>query len=322
MKQRTLIITGVIFLVLLTYVLITRTGDRGFNTVDLPALPKILTADMQKISVAAPDHGWTLEKTGDAWSLTDPITFPADKNKVSALQRMLEPLRLTRLVTERPEAAADFDLTTTTATRLTVVGAEETLDLWVGQASSQASHTYVRLPGDPKTYQVLGDITQQFQQPAMEWRSLQIFEFTPDIASRVVISRKGKAQVVLTKEQEVQESVVKDSPAGVTPPALPTRMVWKAMGQDAALKEPQVNQFLNAFARLVASKLSDRTDWDRSSLASVTIETPAQTYVLELLTHQQTERSYLVRRAGENVLYEIAEYQGQQLLKDLKDFME
>ncbi len=322
MKQRHIIITGAIFLALLVYVLVTRTGDRGFNTLKLPVLPKINSADMQRIAVTAPGSGWTMEKKETGWEITAPFVFPADKNKLNALQRMLEQLRLTRLVTKRAEAAADYDLNTTTARHLTVAGKTETMDLWVGQANSRSSHTFVRLPGDPNIYQVLGDITQQLQRPAAEWRSLQIYEFTTDVVTRVIISRLGKAQLVLAREQEIQENIVKDSPAGVTPPALPTRLVWKAVGQDAALKEPRVNQFLNAFTRLSASKISERTDWDQSSLASVTIETPAQTYVLEILSHLQTEQSYLVRRAGENVLYEIAEYQGDNLLKDMKDFTE
>ena len=48
MKHKNLIITGAIFAVLLIYVLMTQTGDKGFNTLTLPKIPTITYENLEK----------------------------------------------------------------------------------------------------------------------------------------------------------------------------------------------------------------------------------------------------------------------------------
>ncbi|MCK5219258.1 DUF4340 domain-containing protein [bacterium] len=322
MKQRRLIITTAIFGVLLIYVLITQTGNKGFNTLKLPVLPVIVAEEMEKIEIALPDvDRLEFAKKESGWQIVEPIEFPADKNKLEALQRMLAELRLTDMITENTDREADYNLTTATAISVMVSGSkDQKLELSVGSANAGATHTFIRRPGDSKVYQVLGDVTQQLTRPAREWRSLQVYDFSTDQVLNVTISQKGKKPVIFSKTEEIQEQIVKDSPRSITPSALPARTIWRAEDRTEPLGDPKVNQFLNAFTRLTAAKISNLKDWPGKPLASVQVKTLNTKYVLEFLEFQKKDKLYLIRRFGEGIIYELPEYQGKNLLKELKDF--
>lgn len=321
MSKRTLYIAGGVFLLLLAYVLLTQTGDRGFNTLKLPQLPRIAAEKMLKIEITTQAGSLALEKQPAAWRITSPVDFPADKNKLDSLTRLLGELRITGLTSDRPGAAADFGLTTPTAATLRVSGEGGLAwELTVGRPDAAMTHTYVQLPGDPKVYQVLGDMTQQVSRPAAEWRSLQIFDFSTDLAQRVAIRSAGKKALQFSKEQEPEAKIVGDTPQGVTPPALPAKISWKDQATGKVLPDPAVNQFLNAFTRLSASRIVDEAHSAAQPLAVVTVGTLDREYTLEILRFLADSRQYLVRRQGEAMLYEIPEYQGKNLLKEAKDF--
>ncbi|MEW6516450.1 MAG: DUF4340 domain-containing protein [candidate division FCPU426 bacterium] len=321
MSKRSLYIAGGVFLLLLAYVLFTQTGDRGFNTLNLPVLPQIKAEKLTKIEITTPAGSVIFEKQPAAWQITSPIAFAADKNKLDSLTRLLGELRITGLTSERPEAAADFGLTTPTASTLRVSGEnQQAWELRVGQTDANQTHTYVQLPGDPKVYQVLGDITQQLSRPATEWRSLQIFDFSTDQALRVSIRQSGQPAFEFTKEQETEAKIVADTPQGTTPPAMTTRIVWKNQTDGKALPDPAVNQFLNAFTRLSAARIADNAPASGKPLAVVAVATADKEYALEVIRFLADTRQYLVQRKGEAVLYEIPEYQGKNLLKEAKDF--
>jgi hypothetical protein len=321
MSKRSLYLAGGVFLVLLAYVLLTQTGDRGFNTLKLPALPQIAAEKIQKVEITTPAGSLVLEKQPAAWQITSPLVFPADKNQLESLTRLLGELRITGLTSDRAGAAADFGLTTPTAVTLRVSGENQLAwELTVGQPDANQTHTYVQLPGDPKVYQVLGDITQQLSRPAAEWRSLQIFDFSTDLAQRISIRQARKAALNLSKEQETEAKIVADTPQGVTPPSLPTRIIWKDQATGKALTDPAINQFLNAFTRLSGSRLADEAQAAGQPMAVVLVGTMDREYRLEILRFLAETRQYLVRRQGETVLYEIPEYQGKNLLKEARDF--
>ncbi|MBN1595124.1 DUF4340 domain-containing protein [candidate division FCPU426 bacterium] len=320
MKQKKMIITGAIFLILLIYVLVTHTGNRGFNTLTLPAFPKLTAEQMEQITVNRPEEKVVLEKQGGGWQLKEPFAFTADKSKLDSVTRLLENIRITNLVTERAEALADYGLNSTTAIGLVVAGGGKKVDLTVGQANDSGTHTYVQLPGDQKIYQVLGDFTQQLQRPAREWRSLGIYDFSTDDVKSVAIAQKGKRELAFSREQEAQEGIVKDTPQSVTPAALPVKMVWKEKQKGVVLNDPKVNQWLNNFTRLTAQKINDEAVWRGAPLAQIRVETtPGKIQALEVLKWMPEEQRYQVRRAGEELVYEIGRYQGESLLKGLEE---
>jgi hypothetical protein len=321
--SRKWIILGCLFIALLIYVLLTQTGGKGFNTLQLPKLPELKSENVQKIVMERSGSRLVLANVNQEWQIAEPLTFIADKNKVSSLLRTLGELRITNLVSERPEAEADFGLTSQTAVYLTVEEKNgKKIQLTVGQAAKASNQNFVKLPQDTRIYQILGDLNQQLNLTPLEWRSMVIYDISTDLVQKATLNQKGKSDLVLFKEKQAEAKIVGESPKGVTPTPLPMKTFWKAQGHPVPLNEGQVNQFLSTLCRLASTQILDNQAWTGSEpLARITLENSDNSkLVLEILTKAKTPNQYWVRRAGESTIYVINDYQAKNLLKTLKDF--
>jgi hypothetical protein len=321
LKLNKFTITLGIFVVLLVYFILSQAGGRNFSTINLPKLSAPTAEEIIRIEITRPTDRLVLEKKENQWVLTEPLQFPADKNKVENLCRSLGGLRIADLVSDRAGAEGDYGLTTATAVNLKVTSAKKTMELALGAANAASTHTFVRLPKDSRIYQVLGDLTYPLKPVAAEWRSFQIFDFSMDEVKTLTLARIGKPVVSFSKQEEVPQQIVGDSPKNVTPAPLPSKVVWKAEGRKEALNDPKVNQLLNTFARLSASRISDRTPGGKSLGTMTVVSTRNQTYVLEFLEYLPKEKRYLVRKSGSPVIYELDENMAQNLLKEMKDLI-
>jgi len=270
MKLNKLHMTLGVFLLLLAYFLITQMGDRGFNTVRLPKIAAPAADDIQKIEIGRSGEQVVLERKDTQWLITSPLQFPADKNRLDNLRRMLSTLRVTDLISSRSGAETEYGLVTPTATNLKVATKSKTLELTVGHANRGATHTFVKLPKDGRVYQVLGDLTQALNTTAADWRSLQVNDFSPDNARAFTIVRKGKTVVSASKSEESQPQAA--SPQGVTAAAAPARIVWKAEGANAPLNDAKVSELLGHFCRLSAARISGLAPKPGKTVATVVVK--------------------------------------------------
>jgi hypothetical protein len=317
--RRNLYIGLGVFGVLLIYVLFTQTGDRGYNTLHLPALPKIPADQMSIIEIVRPDAKVVLALFDKQWRLTEPYAFPAEPARVDNLRRMLAETRLTDLIAERPGAEADYGLTSATAVRVRVKSLQDkTLELTVGKSNAAGTHSFVSLEGKPAVYQALGDLAALLATPAADWRSLRITDLTPEDIRQVTLTR-GKRTLVLDRTSEAQPGIVPNAPQGVTPAALPARTVWKAAGSDRVLNENKVSAFVTALAHLNGTRILDGVPVPAAPAAVVRFTAADGEHTLEFLSFETKAKKVRVRRADLPAVYEIEEYQGRQILPELKD---
>jgi hypothetical protein len=314
MQRNKLMIAGGIFALLLGYVLFTQTGNRGFNTVKLPTLPKMDASTLVRVEIKRPQGTVVLEKKAEGWTLVEPLVFPVDKNKLENLQRTLSELRLTDMITEQVNRDADFGVTSTTATALVVVdNKQKRLEMMVGKLNAAGTHTFVRFLGDFKVYQVLGDLPSALDAPAPDWRSLQIYDLGSDAVQGFSVT-VGKKTLTVSKEQ-----VPVEAPAGTTATAKTMRSVWRASSDTPPLNDMKVEQWTMAFTRLAANRIVDAPGAIKGILGQVQVKTTQGALTLEFLSYLAKDKVYWVRRAGETTVYEIPDYQGQNLLKEAKD---
>lgn len=319
LNQRSFVIAIAVFALLLGYFLFLQSGNKGLSTVRLPGLDRIAAEDMERIEIIRPGNDrLVLERKDKTWNLAVPLQFPADKSKTEQAQRVLSEARITDLIAERPEAEADFGLTSTTAMSVLITGAKgRKLQLTLGKTNEAMTHTFVRLPGKPAIYQAYGDLVTPLKVPAAEWRSLQIFDQGTDGVQSVIIEQ-GKKSLLLARTEEAQPALV--GAKGNTPPALPKRTVWKAAGVDKPLDETKVNPYLSTLTQLSAARIADQAPPAAKPLASLRFKTLTGEYGLDFLLHRTTDKRYLVRKQGEATVYELDEWQAKNLLKELKDF--
>lgn len=317
--RRNLYIGLGIFGVLLLYVLLTQTGDRGYNTLRLPVLPKVPADQMSSIEITRPDGRVVLALFEKQWRLTEPFSFPAEGYRVDSLRRVLGETRLTDLIAERPGAEADYGLNSPTAVRVLVKSTQgRTLELIVGKTNAANTHTFVSLPGTPAVYQALGDLAGALSTPPSDWRSLKLFDVAREEIGRVSITR-GSRTLELARTTEPQPAIVPDTPQGVTPAALPARTIWTAAGSTRPLNEGKLNPFLEVLAHLNATRILDGIQPPAAPLATVRFTAAAQEHTLEVLSYEAKAKKYRVRRPDLPAVFEIEEYQGRQILPELKD---
>lgn len=317
--RKNVIVAIAVFAALLAYVLITQGGNRGRTTLKLPGVTKIEPADMQRIEITRPGERLILAREGSDWKILEPFAFPADKRKLDTLQRLLASARITDLIAEGTDRRADYGLNSATAVSLVVRGSQDRkLELTLGASNQGHTHTFVLVPGGRNIYQVLGDFPQVVDQPAAHWRSLQIFDVSPDAVQEVKITQ-GRQALVL-KKTEIPVPVPAGTAQGVTPPPQPKRMVWKAEGHAQEPNEIKVNQILSTLSRLSAQGIRDEKPvLTQAPLAVVEFTTPEKTYRLEFLAYDKTGARYQVRTGGGDTVYEIADYQGKNILKKFAD---
>lgn len=319
-NQKLLILLGV-FGVLLIYVLLTQTGEKGFNTIKLPKLKTVTVEEISKIELKKGPTTLLFEKKEDKWFILKPIEFAADINKINALTRTLSEMRLTDKISDQTDVDADFGLNSLIANYLAVTDQDGRItEVFLGKSNSSRTHTFAKLKDDPAVYQVIGNFENHYNYQPEDWRSLKIFDFSRDSVQAFTIKQKGKKELTVAKKEEVEENIVNDTPQGATPTALPSKMVWKAEGRKKPLNDPKVNQFLNAFTRLTATTIVESTSIKAKPLSVITVRTIDKTYYLTILKFDKTNKRYLIKGLLEEVFYEIPEYQGQNFLKELKDF--
>ncbi|NTV53293.1 MAG: DUF4340 domain-containing protein [Candidatus Firestonebacteria bacterium] len=321
MHKKNLLIAGGVFVLLLAYVLITQTGNRGFNTVRLPSLEKITVEDMAQIEITRLAGKLVLEKKDKVWSITSPWAFPVEKSKAENAERTLAEVRLTDVITEQSDRDADFGLNSPAAIGLRLAGSKQRhWELTVGKANAAGTHTFVRLPGDKKVYQVLGDLASLLNTPAEQWRSLQVYDFSPDSVQSFSLTR-GKKTLSVQKAQEPDAAAVLAAPGALSTTPRPLHTVWRAEREPKVLNDPKVNQWIGTLARLTAARIVDNAPPAAKVWAQIAVKTPQAEYHLEFLEKGPQGKTYWVRRSGETLVYEIPDYQGQNLLKESKDLL-
>jgi hypothetical protein len=102
---------------------------------------------------------------------------------------------------------------------------------------------------------------------------------------------------------------------------LPAKIVWKLEGAAPVLDEIKVNQFLNSLTRLNASRFSAETTIPKDKpMMNIRFHLAEGDKSLEIIKYNAKDKRYIVRRGNENVLYELDEYVGKNLLKKPSDF--
>ncbi len=319
--RRSLWVALALFGVLLLYVLLTQTGNRGYNTLRLPALPKLAADDLVRIELDRAQGRLILEKKDAGWQIVEPFAFPADKFKVENAQRALAGLRLSDLIAERAGAEADYGLTSATAIGVAVRGGQgQALRLSVGKLNQAGTHTFVRRPDRPAVYQVFGDLAGPLSPAPADWRSLQIYDFSPDLVHSLSVSR-GRQVLQAAKVEEKSPQTVGGGAQPVTRVALPGRVVWKAQGQE--LNEAKVNQLLGNLCRLTALRIEDAAPPLHQSgagptLAVVKFRLP-QEHSLTFLSFNAQDKTYRARADDRPTVYVLSEWVGKSLLKNFQD---
>jgi hypothetical protein len=134
-----------------------------------------------------------LEKRGDAWRLTKPIDFAADRFAADGIASALADLASDDVFdpaaedpAKRPEALESYGLTREPRVRFAAAG--KTRALRLGDPTPVAGNTYVSADGDARVFVVPQWQTNALTKPLAELRETRLFDFERDKLVKIVLA--------------------------------------------------------------------------------------------------------------------------------------
>lgn len=168
-------------------------GGRDGETEEeaLPELPAIERDEITALVISRPSdeeegerESVRLEKSGEAWRVTEPLTAEADTTAVRTVLEKLEDLEVTGVAATRAANHERLEVSDDKAIRVEIEqeGAES-ITLLIGAFSDQG--TMIRLPGEDRVLTVGGSIKYAFNKDLKDWRNRRVVDIAPTRVARV-----------------------------------------------------------------------------------------------------------------------------------------
>jgi hypothetical protein len=139
--------------------LVLRSNDRTHYVI-----PEITAPDREQITsidISGPSGTLTLKRFDDVWK-SEPEGYPIDRGKIDAMLEALSGINVVSLVSEAG-SYVQYDLDPDKRVFVEATGGTEPLlKIEIGKPASTNRHTYVKLEGDSRVYQVSGNIRRTF----------------------------------------------------------------------------------------------------------------------------------------------------------------
>jgi hypothetical protein len=169
---------------------------KGTATTTSADLPEIKVADdLDKITITNAEKGdVVLEKKGDKWEVTKPVTAPANQANVKQLLENMKELKAKEVVSAAPseEQKKEFSFEKDKAVRVVAQkGADKKLDASFGKSGARGQMAMI--DGKPGIYTVSGYSSYLYAREVKGWRETEIFKFDDANASQVSLTTKAGA---------------------------------------------------------------------------------------------------------------------------------
>ena len=291
MKRNTLVLVVVLGVLLLVAVLvmqkpgeISSTGEAG------DPLTAVDSLALDRIEINAPASAVVLQKKGVEWYLQEPLAYRADQASVASLVHDVRTLRVTNIVSNKPEKFGVFQVDSTGTRVRLFAGGKETSSFVLGKATTSYLEMYARREGSNDVLLVSGASAYVFSRPVRDWRDKSI----------VAVSRESIADVHYQYGDTTFVLAMKDS-------------VWTIGGEKAQVDA--VNTLLNSLASVQAD---DFVDTVMVQPPRVTAQIAYAGVQLNFFFIKQGEK-YLVQQSGSSQWFEMQSWRASQLLKRKKD---
>ncbi|MBN2398826.1 MAG: DUF4340 domain-containing protein [Candidatus Aminicenantes bacterium] len=204
------IILGVAIIALLLY-LVLRNPDR--MNYQLPSLPSVVKADINRIDIAKAGETIRLEKKDSQW-LIQPQGFSSDPAKTEAIVNAIFNLSMTALVSESKNYFP-YGLDKENEIVVKAYQNDRLLrEFSVGNAASTYNHTYVKLANDPRVFHARNSFRSDFDRKIDDLRDKTVLKFDKNEiaaieinsgAEKILFSKNVKPVAVKPNEEKQQD---------------------------------------------------------------------------------------------------------------------
>ncbi len=299
MKNRTPLILGGIFLVLVIVFLATSINPPE-RTKGATPLFKGEKPDIDKLEIVSPTNGRiVVEKQDGIWNITAPVNYRASDASVEVTINTLRDLVVDGVVSSRVESQEKFEVSDDLGAKLKAFsGGDLVLDAIVGKQAVDMSHTYARLAGNNDIYLWRGMVKSHVDRDPSDWRDKTIYSFNDsDIMS--ISSSSGRTTKTLTLDNNL--------------------WVYKENGAEKPVEQQNVKDLVTLIATLRCDAFADERDIPR--VASSNPDTRVTFTVRNGDSHtfdiwtpgDQDAGRYLIRKENGDEVFRFYRYRGEQL---------
>lgn len=157
------------------------------------ALPKDDGDKITKIEIKNADKSSvTLEKKGDAWELTAPVSAKAEQSNIKSLLDNLKELKVKESITKSADLYGQYDLTDEKALHVVAYkGADKAVDLYFGKSGSRGQ--VMRVGGKDGVWVADKYSSYLYTREVKNWRERTILKFEDANAIQVSVENKNGA---------------------------------------------------------------------------------------------------------------------------------
>lgn len=157
--------------------------------------------DVQSVTVRSESgETTTVERSGDSWQITSPITAPASTTEASGLASTLSALDRVRTIEEAPSNLAEFGLA---PPRVTVEfkGQSQSGGLLIGNKTSTGQNLYAKRSDSDAVFLIAAYQESSLNRSSFDLRDKALFNFESAQVETVEVSRDGSS-LTLRKQGE------------------------------------------------------------------------------------------------------------------------
>jgi hypothetical protein len=259
-----------------------------------------------------------LLKKGDSWILPGAEKeYPASATRIDALLDFISDLARTRVVTDNPEAWAEFQVGEEAAKRILLLDAagDELTEIIVGESAVGGGNNYVRLGGSNETLLTNRSFDYYLNVQERFWAYLRIFPEDLEGQGIMRITVDGSLPFEEQDSDALSYTLVLSSGQP---------KVWTVAGRsEVQLDNSKVDLLANNLADLEGSEFAHGVGDQESGLADpaarILISTvDGKDYRLMVGAEAGDEQYYVALEDGD-FLYKVAQWRIKGILKDIDD---
>jgi hypothetical protein len=253
-------------------------------------------------------------RDAESFRVAEPVDVPADDYAVKQLLDRLSKIDFARVVTDKADRHAEFEVDADKGARVRVFDVDGVLkaDFRVGKVSN--GQTMIRPEGKPEVYAAVGTLKYVFAKELRNWRDKEILEFDKDKAKRIeVAGPQGTVALELAAKGAAKEGE-------------PGQDTWKVAAAPIAidrLDEGVASGLLSSLYRLRASDFADGAEPAEVGLeparTTVTVTLEDGTAHTLLVGDKKGEDTY-VKRPDRDQVFALKDYTADRIALPPADF--
>ncbi len=175
MKPKYLLVLLVVFVGLFAIVKGSELLKGNEGQAQVRTFLKVSASTYNKISIVQPSQTQVLQKSGNSWELTTPITYPVMQSAMDTVVSALANLQSDDIVSSNASKKATYGVDDQTGVKIILTqNNKEVAQFMLGNASTDGNHTYATLVNSNDIHAVRGNLRDSLVKDTSSWRDKTI----------------------------------------------------------------------------------------------------------------------------------------------------